>query len=132
MRQGGCHCGAVRYEAEGDPLHHALCHCSDCRASSGAPAVAWIAFPEDKVRLTKGATTTYAGTGGARRQFCAVCGTGVFYSNADMLPGLVDIQSATLDDAGDDAPGVQIQCADRLPWFEGLSGLPAFDRYPAP
>ena len=131
MRKGGCHCGAVRYEAQGEPLHHALCHCSDCRASSGAPAVAWIAFPDDKVRLTQGTTTTYAGKGAARRQFCATCGTGLFYSNADMLPGLVDIQSATFDDADAHEPQAQIQCAERLSWFEGLRDLPAFDRYPA-
>lgn len=130
MRQGGCQCGAVRYEAEGDPLHHALCHCADCRASAGAPAVAWIAFPEAAVRVTAGATVTYAGKGGARRQFCGTCGTGLLYTNAGMLPGIVDIQSATLDDAGANPPGAQIQRAERLEWFDGLAELPGFDRYP--
>ncbi len=38
---GGCHCGAIRYEVEGEPLTHALCHCSDCRRHSGAPMVGW-------------------------------------------------------------------------------------------
>ena len=130
MRQGGCQCGAVRYEADGDPLHHALCHCTDCRASSGAPATAWIAFAEDAVRVTAGAPVTYAGRGGARRQFCGTCGTGLLYTNAEMLPGIVDVQSATLDDAGAEAPQAQIQRADRLPWFDGLGDLPGFDRYP--
>lgn len=132
MRTGGCQCGAVRYEADGDPLHHALCHCSDCQASAGAPAVAWIAFPEDKVRVISGSPTIYEGKGGARRRFCSACGTGLLYTNANMLPGIVDIQSATLDDAGADAPQAQIQCAERLPWFAGLGDLPAFDRYPSP
>lgn len=131
MRTGGCHCGAVRYEVEGDPVHHALCHCTDCQASAGAPAVSWIAFREDQVRLTSGATTTYEGKGGARRQFCPACGTGLLYTNAEVLPGLVDIQSATLDDAGAEGPAVQIQRAERLPWFDGLNGLPGFDRYPS-
>jgi hypothetical protein len=44
---GGCQCGAVRYAVEGDPLHHAVCHCADCRASAGAPMVAWLAVKED-------------------------------------------------------------------------------------
>lgn len=131
MRTGGCQCGRVRYEADGEPLHHALCHCSDCRASAGAPGVAWIAFPEDKVRLTQGSTTTFRGKGSALRQFCPACGTGLLYTNADMLPGIVDIQSATLDNAEADAPQAQIQCAERLPWFDGLGDLPTFDRYPA-
>ena len=28
----------------------------------------------------------------------ANCGTGLFYANANVLPGIVDIQSATYDD----------------------------------
>ena len=130
-RSGGCQCGEVRYQADGEPLHHALCHCGDCRASAGAPAVAWIAFPEPAVTVTQGATTTYEGQNGARRQFCPRCGTGLFYTNAEVLPGLVDIQSATLDSAAEDAPQVQIQVAERLPWMARLNELPEFERYPS-
>ena len=43
---GGCHCGAVRYSVAGEPQHVALCHCSDCRKSAGAPMVSWAAFAE--------------------------------------------------------------------------------------
>jgi hypothetical protein len=32
-------CGAVRYEAVGDPTAVAHCHCESCRRHSGAPAV---------------------------------------------------------------------------------------------
>lgn len=130
MLSGGCQCGAVRYEAQGEPLHHALCHCNDCRASAGAPAVGWIAFPADQVLLTQGETATYQGKGAARRQFCPRCGTGLLYTNAEMLPGIVDIQSATLDEADSIGPAIQIQCAERLSWFEGVGQLPAFERYP--
>jgi hypothetical protein len=47
-----------------------------------------------------------------------------------MLPGIVDVQSATLDDAASVPPGAQIQCAEKLPWFDTVAGLPAFDRFP--
>jgi hypothetical protein len=130
MRNGGCQCGAVRYEAAGEPLHHALCHCNDCRASAGAPAVAWIAFAEDAVTVTQGATATYEGKSGAGRQFCPTCGTGLFYTNAAVLPGLVDVQSATLDSVADEAPQVHIQVAERLEWMTRLGELPEFERYP--
>lgn len=130
VRTGGCQCGAVRYEAAGDPQHHAVCHCADCRASSGAPLVGWMAFASEQVRVTQGAPVTYAGKNGARRQFCAVCGTGLLYTNAEMLPGITDIQSATLDTAADEVPGAQIQCAERLPWIDDLAGLHRFERYP--
>lgn len=127
-RTGGCQCGAVRYAAQGEPLHHALCHCGDCRASAGAPAVAWMAFAEDKVSVTQGEPVTYEGRNGARRQFCPRCGTGLLYTNAAMLPGIVDIQSATLDRP--EAPGAQIQCAERLDYMADLGALPEFLRFP--
>lgn len=130
MRSGGCQCGSVRYDVEGDAAHHALCHCADCRASSGAPMVGWIAFQEGQLVVKSGALTTYEGKNGAQRQFCPTCGTGLFYRNADLLPGIVDIQSSTLDNADQETPGVQIQVAERLTWMEGLGALPEFTRYP--
>lgn len=129
-REGGCQCGAIRYAVDGDAIHHALCHCGDCRASSGAPFVAWYAVKEEHLRLLSGEPAQYEGTPGAQRQFCPRCGTGLFYRNQAMLPGIVDIQSATFDDAAELPPGAQIQCAERLPWVENLDALPAFERYP--
>jgi hypothetical protein len=40
----GCLCGAVRYEATGEPYNITHCHCADCRESSGAPFVSWASF----------------------------------------------------------------------------------------
>ena len=130
MRTGGCHCGAVRYEAEGEPAHHALCHCRDCRASSGAPAVGWIAFEEAQVTVVQGALSTYTGPTGSQRQFCTACGTGLFFRNHQFMPGIVDVQSVTLDSAAQEAPGAHIQVAEMLPWFDRLGELPRFERYP--
>jgi hypothetical protein len=126
---GRCHCGAVTYQAAGEPLHHALCHCTDCRRSAGAPMVGWIAYPEDQVTVI-GAPVTYESSHSGRRQFCGMCGTGLFYTNAEMLPGIIDIQSMTLDTAADMPPAAHIQVAERLPWMADVSGLPEFARYP--
>ncbi len=131
-RVGGCHCGQVRYEVEGEPVYHAICHCDACRASSGAPMVAWYAVKEAQFRLTSGEMSQYEGKAGSQRQFCPTCGTGLFFRNAEVLPGLVDIQSATLDDAGEVAPTMQVQCADRLAWVPAIGELPEFERYPGP
>src|SRR5262245_25617643 len=35
MITGGCHCGAIRYQVEGEAIVHALCHCTDCRRHAG-------------------------------------------------------------------------------------------------
>lgn len=128
--QGGCHCGAVRYEVSGEPLHVALCHCSDCRKSSGAPMVAWAAFTDDQFKLVEGEPVTFNSSGSAMRSFCPKCGSGLYYRNAEFLPGIVDIQSATLDDPEAMPPGAHIQTAERLAWMENAHSLPAFERFP--
>lgn len=130
MPTGGCHCGAVRYRVEGDAQHVALCHCSDCRKSAGAPAVAWAAFTEDQFALEQGEVTTFNSSGASMRSFCPKCGTGVFFRNAETLPGIVDVQAATLDAPETYAPQVHIQIAERLAYMENAHELPAFKRYP--
>lgn len=128
---GGCHCGAVRYETAGEPITHALCHCSDCRRHAGAPMVGWAMFPEERVILTKGATKTYKSSEHGRRAFCAECGTGLFYWNAEMLPGIVDVQTATLDDPDQLPARCHIQTAERISWMAAVHELPEFARFPA-
>ena len=127
---GGCHCGAIRYRLAGDFANHTLCHCSDCRRASGAPMVGWIMMAREGVALLQGSPQIYASSEHARRHFCAACGTGLFYTNDTMLPGLIDVQSATLDDPGAVPPTDQIQIAERLGWMTGIDALPVHARYP--
>lgn len=128
---GGCRCGAVRYEAEGEPVHSSVCHCSDCRKSAGAPYVAWLAVPSDKFRVTEGAARQWSVDGQALRHFCEACGTGLYYVNETVLPGLVDLQIATLDDPEAWPPQVQVQTAEKLAWSDGVPSLHGFERYPS-
>jgi hypothetical protein len=128
--QGGCQCGTVRYEVNGTPQHVALCHCSDCRKSAGAPMVSWAAFAEAEFTLVQGELTTFNSSGSAMRSFCPKCGTGIAYRNEEYLPGIVDIQSATLDDPDALPAGAHIQVAERIGWMAEAHGLPEFQRYP--
>jgi len=130
VHAGGCFCGAVRFEVEGESLHTSLCHCSDCRRSAGAPVVAWAAFHDDRLRVTRGETKTINSSGATFRSFCPHCGTGLFYRNAAMLPGIVDIQIVAMDEPEAFPPQVQIQTAERIGWMEQAHSLPAFERFP--
>ncbi len=127
---GSCHCGAIRYELSGEPQVVALCHCSDCRRSAGAPFVAWAMYPETSLTISEGTPKTINSSGTAMRSFCAECGTGLFYRNEAVLPGIVDVQSATLDDPNALTPAIQIQTAERLGWVTHMNELPEHERFP--
>jgi hypothetical protein len=129
---GGCHFGAVRYQVEGDALTHALCHCGDCRRSAGAPMVGWTMYRRDALKVTKGTPKVYRSSQHGRRHFCRDCGTGLFYANAEILPGIIDIQSATYDDPNAVPARIHIQVAERIRWMEHAHELPKFERYPPP
>ena len=78
-----CHCGAVRYEVDADPVDAKICHCRECQRLHGAP-MQWAAiFEKGNVRFTAGAEALrfYSSELGRfeRRQPCKVscahCGT---------------------------------------------------------
>ena len=84
--QGGCHCGRVRFEVEGEAsIRTKECNCSVCSKSGYLHYI----VPKSKFRLRKGEDdlTTYTfNTGVARHLFCSVCGIKSFYvprSNPD-------------------------------------------------
>jgi hypothetical protein len=126
---GGCHCGAVRYVASGEPHHHAICHCSDCRRASGGMMTGWALY-DDANLVISGEPTLYHSSEHGERLFCGQCGTSLFYRNQTIFPSQTDIISGTLDDPAQLPPGAQIQLAERVEWVAHLDALPGFERFP--
>jgi hypothetical protein len=129
--EGGCQCGAVRYQVSGQPVMTALCHCTLCRRAHAAPAVAWAMFQEAQHRYSKGAPAAYASSPAARRWFCAACGTQLGFT-AEYIPGLVDISIGSLDRPDLVPPALHYWDAERLPWMKFADGLPVHAAFPPP
>ena len=89
-----------------------------------------MAFPAENFNVIKGKAVSYNSSCASWRHFCGQCGTGMYFINEQMLPGIVDIQSATLDDAQVHPPAAQIQTAERLDYMADLAAMPQFERYP--
>src|SRR3569832_909349 len=83
---GGCHCGAIKYEAEIDPGAIGLCHCTDCQVFSGSAFRATVAVKKENFKLT-GTPKLYVKTaesGNKRAQaFCANCGTHLYATSVE-------------------------------------------------
>ncbi|MHB8528326.1 MAG: GFA family protein [Caulobacteraceae bacterium] len=123
MLTGGCFCKSLRYEAGGEPFERALCHCSMCRGTTGAPAVAWFAVMRSEFRFTAGEPAAFASSAQAERTFCAHCGTQLTFAHKD-YGDRIDITAASLDDPEAAAPVEHIWTRSRLSWMTDLDRLP--------
>jgi hypothetical protein len=126
---GGCQCGKVRYEASGEPIVVAMCHCTTCRRANAAPAVAWAMFSADQVRFTADNRQIYQSSQPARRGFCATCGTQISFT-ADYIPGLIDLTVGSFDKPESLPPSLHYWDSKRLPWVEFADALPRHAEFP--
>jgi len=132
--EGGCFCGAVRYAVRAI-FDAGYCHCSICRRTSGAPVLAWASVPATDFKLLRGAPKELRTSAHCLRQFCADCGTHLFFrderSSGDALIGF---HVATLDHANAVRPRVHLFAQDRIEWFDTADDLPRFpdNRIPHP
>ena len=123
--QGGCACGAVRYEARGPAENLCFCHCASCRRSAGATPVAWGTFATQRFELTHGALALHRSSPPVARGFCAACGTTLTYTHT-ARPGSIDVSRASLDAPAVLTPNCHIWVADRIAWGPLADGLPQF------
>ena len=119
MKTGGCLCGAVTYTVDG-PLRPVVnCHCQQCRKSSGHHVAATSAA-RNSISIT-GEVKWFQSSGTARRGFCPVCGSNLFWDgsgeNMSIFAGTIDGNT-----------GVQsighIYVADKGDYYEISDGLP--------
>lgn len=110
---GGCHCGAVRFEAALPAVVEAQsCNCSMCQKVGFVHVI----VPESRFRLTQGADsiTTYTfNTGVAQHTFCKVCGVKAFYRPRSNPDGW-SVNARCLDDIS--AIDLRIEAFDGQNW----------------
>ncbi len=129
---GGCLCGAVRYEAEGEPNFAGYCFCEDCRKASGSGFIPFMGFPARALRIsgeTKLSRTRAARGGQAVRNHCAVCGSLVFGGIVGQDSSHT-VYAGSLDDPALFQPTMAIFGASRPHWVPLPDGLTVFERMP--
>ncbi len=129
---GGCLCGALRYQAEGDPLYAGFCFCADCRKASGGGSIGFMGYPAGAVRFT-GEARQYdspAFRGGmSNRNFCPACG-GLVFGGVRGESDSYTIYAGSLDVAAAFRPTMAIFNRDRPAWAPLPPGLTVFETMP--
>ena len=121
-RTGSCLCGQVTYCVTGPLRDVLLCHCSQCRKTSGH-YVAATSCPEDAIKVT-GKVTWYRSSDAAQRGFCGTCGGNLFWRPDGQ--GRMGIFAGTFDAPTGLRTSAQICTGDKSDYFD-LPEVPVRD-----
>lgn len=119
-RSGSCLCGGVRFHVAGEPIRVGLCHCKDCRKTSGSAFHAYAVWPLHAFE-TSGMTSTYGA-----RSFCPTCGSRVPFVGEDE----VEVTIGSLDVAPTEGlvPSYELWIGRRESWLQALPAARQFER----
>ncbi|TPI51508.1 GFA family protein [Mesorhizobium sp. B3-1-7] len=118
-RSGSCLCGGVQFRVTGEPLRVGLCHCKDCRKTSGSAFHAYAVWPLRAFETT-GITSNYGA-----RSFCPTCGSRVPFvgdNEAEVTIGSLDI--APTEGL---MPSYELWIGRREPWLQALPAAQQFE-----
>jgi hypothetical protein len=116
--QGGCTCGAIRYESSVDPQFSFHCQCRQCQRASGTGHASLLAVPTDALTI-RGALKLHdqkADSGSTvSRGFCSTCGSPILNKSSG-YPDVRFIHAASLDDPSVFKPKKLVWSASAQPW----------------
>jgi hypothetical protein len=119
VREGGCHCGAVRYRLTAKPLFVHCCHCLDCQKQTGGAFAINALIETDRIEMLKGAPKPVSMPTDSGRPHdiyrCDHCQVAV-WSDYGRRPYVRFVRVATLDDPHAIAPDVHIFTRSKVPW----------------
>ena len=98
--QGSCLCSAISYELLASPKAVTHCHCSQCRKGHGAAFASYGSVPRSALRILRGSASlkSYASSQTVAREFCAACGSTLFWSRTEgEFSDWISIALGTLD-----------------------------------
>lgn len=130
QHRGQCLCGAVRYSVTGGLRPVIACHCSQCRRATGNYMTATAAMRETLIVDGAENITWFTSSDTARRGFCRICGSNLFWEGKD-LP-YTSITAGSLDNPTGLTLDRHIYVADKGDYYvisDGVAQSQEFEGY---
>jgi hypothetical protein len=130
MLRGRCACDAVTYQVPDEFVAAYNCHCSNCRAMTGAAFLPAGRIERAKLKVTKGEESLLV-EGDADSAYevrCGKCFSLLYWTSRDVYLG---VPYGTLIDEPTLKPMYHQFVGSKAPWYEILDDLPQHDTRPA-
>jgi hypothetical protein len=127
--QGGCLCGAIRYEVDGPLAEAGNCHCSMCRRFHGAAFATYANVDAARFRWLNGQEllAVYESSPGIGWAFCRLCGSSMGLPDQGQLGS---IAIGTLDADPGVRPAYHMFVGSKAPWHQISDQLPQYEAWP--
>ena len=123
--QGGCCCGAVRYEITGSRRPVVVCHCGQCRKTHGDVAGYTNTKKTNLNMQEERGLKWFQSSDFARRGFCSECGGSLFYDPIET--DYISIAAGTIDGKSGLVTAGHIFLKDKGDYYQTpTDGLPQF------
>ena len=130
MLRGRCACNAVAYNVSDEFVAAYNCHCSNCRAMTGAAFLTVGRVERAKLKVTKGEESLLV-EGDPDSAFevrCSKCFSLLYWTSRD---GYFGVPYGTLVDEPTLTPMYHQFVGSKAPWYQILDDLPQHDTRPA-
>lgn len=121
IRQGGCLCGAARYEVDVSKHETGNCHCNLCQSHTGSAFLTVTCVDVDKFRWLIKPEGEFASSENVIRRFCKECGTPITWESKDYAD-LANFGTGTLDDSQGVEISHEIYTSNRMPRILPVEG----------
>jgi hypothetical protein len=128
---GRCQCGAVEYRVEDAFVYASNCHCSSCRAATGAAFKPFAGIEREKLEVIDGADELLVvGDDDSNDTRCRACGSLLF--SVVREGEYVHVALGSLADAPSVRPTKHIFVGSKALGCEITDDLPQFDEHATP
>jgi len=130
--QGKCLCGQAQYEVHGPFLAFHICHCSQCRRSTGSAHASNIFTEKENIKWLAGEDLVKRydpeEPGVISKAFCTNCGSLMPYISSKN--GKLIIPAGSLSEDPGVRPDDNIFWENRAEWYDSVPEAPRFDGFP--
>ena len=128
MQKGACLCKAITFDVEGQLAEVEACHCTHCRKWSGHVGMT-VEVPRSRLIIKgKEYLKWFHSSEKARRGFCSVCGTSLFFDPTDKEKHeWTAVMMGAFDKPTNTKLAYHIFVAEKGDYYEIADGLPQND-----
>jgi hypothetical protein len=125
---GTCFCRTVRYEVADEFRYALICHCSNCRRTTGSAFKPFAGIEREKLAVIEGGDKLMVyGDDKTNDTHCRLCGSLLLSVVRD--GAFVHVAMGTLVDAPSIRPSRHIFVGSKAPWFTITDDLPQHEEH---